>query len=50
MTEEKEVVAAEQSNGQENDKENNMDEETDLDKAIIRQMEYYFSKSNLMFV
>lgn len=47
MTEEKEVVATEQNNGPENNKENTVEEETDLDNAIIRQLEYYFSDVNL---
>ncbi|CAH0726291.1 unnamed protein product, partial [Brenthis ino] len=45
MTEEKEVVP--ESNGQENNKENNAEEETDLEMAIIRQVEYYFGDVNL---
>lgn len=40
MTEEKEVAT--ETNGQENDKENNAEEETHLESAIIRQVEYYF--------
>ncbi|XP_041976086.1 la protein homolog [Aricia agestis] len=44
MTEEKEITS--ESNGQEN-KESNVDEETDLDSAIIRQVEYYFGDVNL---
>ncbi|CAK1603525.1 unnamed protein product [Parnassius mnemosyne] len=45
MTEEKEVVT--DNNSQENGKENNSDEETDLDSSIIRQVEYYFGDVNL---
>lgn len=43
MTEAKEVVA--ESNGQENNKnEDNVQEDTDVENAIIRQVEYYFGK------
>ncbi|XP_013181347.1 PREDICTED: la protein homolog [Papilio xuthus] len=45
MTEEKEVAT--ETNGQENDKENNAEEETNLESAVIRQVEYYFSDVNL---
>lgn len=42
MTEEKDVSANE-SNGQENNEhENKAEEETELESAIIRQVEYYF--------
>ncbi|XP_075991929.1 la autoantigen-like [Anticarsia gemmatalis] len=47
MTEAKEVVA--DSNGDENNKnaENGIDAETELESAIIRQVEYYFGDVNL---
>ncbi|CAH2258270.1 jg4526 [Pararge aegeria aegeria] len=46
MTEEKEVVT--ETNGQENnDKENDTEELTDLESGIIRQVEYYFGDLNL---
>ncbi|XP_039762557.1 la protein homolog [Pararge aegeria] len=46
MTEEKEVVT--ENNGQENnDKENDTEELTDLESGIIRQVEYYFGDLNL---
>ncbi|PZC80276.1 hypothetical protein B5X24_HaOG214975 [Helicoverpa armigera] len=46
MTEAKEVVA--ETNGEENKKvEENVEEETELESAIIRQVEYYFGDLNL---
>ncbi|KAG6461775.1 hypothetical protein O3G_MSEX012853 [Manduca sexta] len=46
MTEEKEV--APETNGQENDEKNaNVEEESELESAIIRQVEYYFGDLNL---
>lgn len=47
MTEEKEVTT--ENNDQENGKENNSEEETELESAIIRQVEYYFGKLRIIF-
>lgn len=46
MTEEKVAEVPAESNGQEKENDNS-EEKTDLDIAIIRQVEYYFGESRL---
>ncbi|KAJ0181598.1 hypothetical protein K1T71_002320 [Dendrolimus kikuchii] len=47
MTEEKEVSTTESNGQEENESDENAEEETELDSSVIRQVEYYFSDSNL---